>query len=85
MERLKKKYEKLYQMVLKIFESERMLLGKARALNKDVVSDQKKFQRFQETQKQEKVCTSDAIFPQPLTMAPCCCARLVSSADRDVL
>ena len=35
MERLKGKYEKLYQMVLKIFESERTLLGKARALNKE--------------------------------------------------
>jgi len=54
MERLKKQYEKLYQMVLKIFESERVLLQKARSLNKEVISDQKKFARFQESQKQEK-------------------------------
>ena len=60
MDRLKGKYEKLYQMVLKIFESERMLLQKARALNKEVIADQKKFQRFQESQKQEKVATRRA-------------------------
>merc|ERR1711985_20985 len=54
MERLKSKYEKLYQMVLKIFESERVLLQRARTLNKEVLADQKKFQRFQESQKQEK-------------------------------
>lgn len=53
-ERLKSKYEKLYQMVLKIFESERMLLGKARQLHKEVLGDKKKFGRFQESQKEEK-------------------------------
>ena len=36
MERLKSKYEKLYHMVLKIFDSERVLLQKARTLNKEV-------------------------------------------------
>lgn len=53
-ERLKSKYEKLYQMVLKIFESERMLLQKARQLHKEVLGDKKKFGRFQESQKEEK-------------------------------
>jgi len=53
-ERLKGKYEKLYQMVLKIFESERMLLQKARQLHKEVLGDKKKFARFQESQKEEK-------------------------------
>jgi len=53
-ERLKSKYEKLYQMVLKIFESERMLLQKARQLHKEVQGDKKKFGRFQESQKEEK-------------------------------
>jgi len=53
-ERLKGKYEKLYQMVLKIFESERMLLQKARQLHKEVLGDKKKFARFQESQREEK-------------------------------
>lgn len=53
-ERLKGKYEKLYQMVLKIFESERMLLQKARQLHKEVLGDKKKFSRFQESQREEK-------------------------------
>ena len=60
MERLKGKYEKLYQMVLKIFESERTLLQRARALNKEVIADQKKFTRFQESQKQEKASFSQS-------------------------
>ena len=41
-------------MVLKIFESERMLLQKARQLHKEVLGDKKKFGRFQESQKEEK-------------------------------
>jgi len=54
MERLKSKYEKLYHMVLKIFDSERTLLQKARTLNKEVTNDQNKFKKFTESQKQEK-------------------------------
>ena len=74
MDRLKGKYEKLYQMVLKKFENESTLLGKARSLNKEVCSsgslehvtdwwapvapqmmdDQKKFGRMQESQTQEQ-------------------------------
>lgn len=73
MDRLKGKYEKLYQMVLKIFESERMLLQKARALNKEVIADQKKFQRFQESQKQEKVPSTRRSAKSDIASAPSIC------------